>query len=135
MRIVPSLLIALALIFGVSAGATLIASADSPKEVKGAAKEKGEEAGEKADEAEEKAEKKAKSAAEAQKAKAKAARATRKERLLKVEEKRHAARVKEIEARRARVIALHEKQLRNIDGAAVREQARYDKRVEQINAK
>jgi hypothetical protein len=120
MRIVPSLLIALALIFGVSAATALTGSADSPKEVEGAAKEG---AKDKADDAE----KKPKTAAEARED-------ARKERLLKQEEKRHAARVKEIEARRTRVIALYEKQIRNIDGAAAREKTRYDKRVEHINA-
>jgi DNA polymerase III delta prime subunit len=42
--------------------------------------------------------------------------------------------MKEIEGRRARVVELHEKQLRNIDAAMEREKARHDKRVEQINA-
>jgi len=42
--------------------------------------------------------------------------------------------MKEIEARRARVIALHERQLRNIDGAESREKELHENRGKAIDA-
>ena len=154
MRIVPSLLIALALMFGVSAATTPTASADRKDEAKKAADEAEAEAGKDAKEAKAKTEAEARKAeqkakAEAtkaeqkakadarkaeQKAKADARKAAQKERLHKQEDQRHAARMKEIEGRCARVIELHEKQLRNIAGAEAREKARHENRGKQIDA-
>ena len=162
MRIVPSLLIALALMFGVSAATTPTASADRKDEAKKAADEAEAEAGKDAKEAKakteaeaRKAEQKAKADAQKakaeatkaeqkakadarkaeQKAKADARKAAQKERLHKQEDQRHAARMKEIQGRRARVIELHEKQLRNIAGAEDREKARHENRGKQIDAR
>jgi hypothetical protein len=173
MRIVPSLLIALALVFGVSAATTLTASADRKDEAKKAADKAEAEADKDAREAKAKTEAEARKAeqkakADAQKAKAEAtkaeqkakadarkaeqkakadarkaeqkaradaAKAAQKKRLHKQEDQRHAARMKEIEGRRARVIELHEKQLRNIAGAEDREKARHENRGKQIDAR
>ena len=165
MRIVPSLLIALALMCGVSAATTPTASADRKDEAKKAADKAEAEADKDAREAKAKTEAEARKAeqkakAEAtkaeqkakadarkaeqkakadarkaeQKARADAAKAAQKKRLHKQEDQRHAARMKEIEGRRARVIELHEKQLRNIAGAEDREKARHENRGKQIDA-